>query len=510
MQSVEKLLKRFSSAKANKGLWEQHIRECYEYALPERNTIDKWQQGAKKRNRVFDDTAVDALEDFANRMTAMLVPSNTHWYKLEAGSEISEGDEDKVNKYLEKTTSTIFEHINASNFTSQVGEAMLDLGISTGCIVCEEGDGIQSALNFRAISLSELILERSDKGRVDTVFREFKVIAADLADMWPSAVLTDSLTQMINDKPDASIDLIEGVVYDSGTYRSVLIYQKEKALLIDVELDYNPYVVFRETTIPGEVYGRGRVMRQLNNIKTLNRMFEDYLKGLSFQANPIFTATDDGVINPHSFKLAPGTVNAVGSNDRGNPTLNALQLSGNPQLMDHAVKGLQDTIRRSLLSKPFGNVNETPVRSATEMSIRNAEQAQTNLAATSKVQTEFNERVIANAVNILKRMGKIADFKVDGREVKIKFINPATRQQDETQLAAYGRFAEFMAASGLPMDVVAQKIKIEDLPVSIWNTLGLPESGKRDEQEQAAMAQQQAAMAQQQATAQQSQQGAPQ
>lgn len=494
MQSVDKILKRANSAKRNKSLWEPHIRECYEYALPERNTIDQWAKGAKKRNKVFDDTAPDALEDFANRMTAMLVPSNTHWYMLEAGSDIPESEVTKVNKYLEDTTKIIFEHINSSNFTSQVSEAMLDLGISTGCLVCEEGDGIQSHLNFRAISLSELCLERSDKGIVDTVFRFFKTRAVDIKELWPTAVLTESLNKIQLESPDTEVDLIEGVVYDDGKYRSVLLYEKEKALLIDTELDYNPYIVFRESTIAGEVYGRGRVMRQLNNIKTLNRMFEDYLKGLSFQANPIFTATDDGVINPHSFKLAPGTVNAVGSNDRGNPTLNALQLSGNPQLMDHAVKGLQDTIRRALLSKPFGNVNETPVRTATEMSIRNADQMQTNLAATSKVQSEFNERVIANAVNILKRAGKIAEFKVDGKEVKIKFINPATRQKDEAQLAAYGRFAEFVAASGLPMDVVAQKIKIEDLPVAIWDTLGLPEKGKRDEQEQAAMAQQQQQM----------------
>ena len=51
---------------------------------------------------------------------------------------------------------------------------------------------------------------------------------------------------------------------------------------------------------------------------------------------------------------------------------------------------------------------------------------------------------------------------------------------------------EFMAA--LPPELVAQKIKVEDVPVNIWDTLGLPASGKRDEEEITAMQQQQAQM----------------
>lgn len=494
MESVEKILERFKAAKANKQLWENHLRECYEYAMPERNTIDQWSPGAKKRSRVFDDTAQDALEDFANRMTALLVPANTEWIKLEAGTDIPENAQEKANKYLEETTKTFYNHLNSSNFTSQISEAMLDLGISTGAIIVEEGDGIQSSLNYRAVSLSELILERSSRGIVDTVFREFKIPARDLEASWKGLKLTDTLKEIVLKKPDTDIELIEAVVKDKNIYRSIVLYLTEKALLQDVEIDFNPYIVFRESTIPGEVYGRGRVMRQLNNIKTLNRMIEDYLKGLSFQANPIFTATDDGVINPYTIKLRPGVVAPVGSNDNVNPTLRALALSGNPQLMEFAVSKYQEMIRRALLSKPFGSIEDTPVRSATEMSIRNADQAQTTYASSSRIQSELLERIVAASLYILKKAGKVADFKVNGREVALKFVNPATRQQDEATLAAFGRFSEFMQV--FPLDVVAQKLKIEDMPVEIYETLGLPMKLKRDDDEVAAMQAQQAQQAQ--------------
>lgn len=492
----ENIKKRFSEAKQRKLLWEDHIRECYRYALPERNTMDKWSPGTRKRQFVFDDTAVDALSDFASRLTATLVPNNTQWMKLETGSEEDPKQKESNDKFLEKVTETLFEHINSSNFTAQMDVAFLDLGISTGAIICSEGDGIQSSLNFRAVSLSELILENSSRSIVETVFREFKVPVKDIKQTWPKAKLTESLADKLANKPTAEVNLIEAVVEQDRKYYSLLIYQNEGAYLVHEELEYNPWVVFRENTIPGEVYGRGRVMRQLNNIKTLNRMVADYLKGLSFQANPIFTAADDGVINPYTMKLQPGVVLPVGSNDNANPTLRALQLSGNPQLMDFAIKNYQDQIRRTFLSKPFGNIEETPVRSATEMSIRNADNAASTLSASSRVQSELLERIVANSLYILRKAGKVPEFKVNGREVKIKFVNPSTRQQDESTLAAYGRFGQMMIEGQFPMDLIAQRIKVEELPVNIWDTLGLPASGKRDEEEIAKIAEQQQAQQQ--------------
>jgi hypothetical protein len=303
--------------------------------------------------------------------------------------------------------------------------------------------------------------------------------------------------QTIENKPVEEIELIEATLQDGKQFFSLLIYPKEKVFLVETLLDYNPFIVFRESTIAGEVYGRGRVMRQLNNIKTLNRMVEDYLKGLSFQANPIFTASDDGILNPYTVRVRPGVVLPVGTNERGSPSLQALQLSGNPQLMDFAIRNYQDQIRRALLSKPFGSIDETPVRSATEMSIRNADNAATTLSASSRVQSELLERIIANSIAILKKAGKVGDMKINGREVKIKFVNPSTRQQDESTLAAYGRFIEIVSV--FPPELIAQKIKVEDIPVEIANTLGLPASIIRDDEEVAEMQQTQADQAAQQA-----------
>ena len=483
------MIKRFEAAKALKQQWEQHIRECYRYAMPQRNTIDDWNPGQKKREFVFDSTAEDSLEDFATRMESELVPPNINWMKLESGSDVPDDQEDKVNEYLDETTDIVFNHISSSNFSSQVHEAFLDLGVSTGALIVEAGDGIQSSLNFRCVSLSELYLEKSSKGIVETVFRTTTVQANDILTTWPRAKLPEDLKQIIKDKPTADVKFIEGVmVQDDRSFKSFVAYEKGKSFIIEETLESNPYIIFRESTIPGEVLGRGRVMRALPDIKTLNKMVEDHLRAAAFTANPIYTATDDGVINPYTATLEPGAIMPVGSNSSDNPTLRPLPPAGDYSVLQYDIKSLQDNVRRIMISKPFGNVEETPVRTATEMSIRNADMAKTSLGASGRIQNELLEALVARCVFVLKQAGKIADFKVDGREVKIKFTSPSARSQDEQSLAAIGRAMEMMMA--LPPELVNEEIAMEKIPGEIVDILGLPQYFKRTDEEKEMRAQQ--------------------
>lgn len=496
MGKFEDTLKRYSAAKANKQLWESHLRECYRYAMPQRNTIDDWSPGQKKREFVFDSTAEDSLEDYATRMESELVPPNMEWIKLEAGTDIPEEEVDEVTQYLEETTKTVFNHIRSSNFSSQIHEAFLDLGISTGAIIVEPGNGIQSSLNFRCVSLSELYLEKSSKGIVETVFRDIKISAGDIKSTWARAKLNEKLEQIIEREPQKELEFIECMIETNGSFNSLVLYTEDKHIMIDETLESSSWVIFRESTIPGEVYGRGRVMRALADIKTLNLMVKDHLSAASFAANPVYTANDDGVINPYTISLRPGAIIPVGSNTNENPTLRPLDVGGNYNVLQYDIGVLQDNIRRIMISKPFGNVEETPVRTATEMSIRNADMAKTSLGASGRIQNELLETVIARSVFILKQAGKVGEFKVDGKEVAIKFTSPSSRSQDEHQLAAMGRAMEMFAV--LPMDLVNEEIAIEKIPGGVWDILGLPASYKRTDAEKEVRAQQRAAEQQQQ------------
>jgi len=497
--TYEQMMRRIEAAKGNKELWRSMHENCYDFFLPQKNLYDRTAPGQQKDEKVFDSTAQDALADYASRMESQLVPPGREWMKLESGTDVPENEEDDVNTQLEDMTSILFNHINSSNFSSQVNEAFLDLGISTGALIVEEGDGIQSSLRFRAVPLAELIIEKSARGIIETVWRDLKIQAGDIPHIFPHIKMPDDMKRDVKEKPETDYDFIEGVALnpDQRTYTSMVISVKHKKYLYEVKEESSPWVVFRESTTSGEVFGRGRAMRCLSDTKTLNLLMRDYLSAVEIWGNPTYLAEDDGVINPHTSTFKPRTINVVGSVN----SVATLPASGSPEVSMDLIGRLQDSIRKTMMSKPFGNIEETPVRTATEMSIRNADLAQTSQSASGRIQVELLERLISRCVYILSKIGKLPMFKVNGRETAIKFTSPSAKIQDEVELAATLRFMEIMQT--LPPELLYTTIKVDEIPKEIANFLGVnkkliltntEKEQKKNEMMQAQAAQQQAQM----------------
>ena len=479
--TYENVMKRVGAAEQEKNKWTPYLEDLYDYFMPSKSTFNKDQNGQPMDEHIFDSTAIDALADYANRMESQLVPAGREWMKLESGSDIPKEQETEVDAKLEDMTKIVFNHINSSNFSSQINECFLDLGISTGAIIVEEGDGIQSALRFRAVPTADILIERSEKGIIDTVFRKLKMPCGDISSIFPQIEPTGDLAKMISEKPTEEVEFIEGVMLNENNtdYTVLVLYEKAKDILFQETVDSTPWIVFRESTTPGESYGRGRAMRCLNDVKTLNKVVEYYVETCELLGNPIYTAVDDGIINPAQIVIKPKSIIPVGAND----TITPLPHSGSPELNMDLISRLQDSIRRTMLSKPFGNIEETPVRTATEMSIRNADLAQTTGAASGRVQTELLERIVKRSVEILKAAGKLADFSINGKEVKIKFTSPNARQQDEIDLATTLRYMEVVQS--LPPELVRVTVKVEDFPKHVADIMGLDKKLLRTESERA-------------------------
>jgi len=498
--NLEQLIKRKDRAKNNKDQWRDHLKDCYKYAMPERETLDVYSPGQKKNDDVFDSTAIIALQKYANRMQSQVVPPWRQWLMLQAGTEVPEDQHEKANEYLEKVTKIIFDHINHSNFDTQIHEAFLDLGVSTGAILVEPGDGIKSSLKFRCISLSEIIPERTAQGKVDNVFREFKIPLRDIKEIWPVAKLSANMERDLVKDGGTEAELIE-CVYEYETkakedkYVHVVFDAKEKHILFEEVLDSNPFIVFRESVIPGETLGRGRIMTLLPDIKTLNKIVEFNLRNAALAVSGIYTASDDGVINPYTLRLAPGAIIPVGSNATDNPTLRPLDRSGDFNMAQLIIQEYRELINNVMFAQPFGQLSETPVRTATEMGIRQEDLVQTSASAFGRMQSELLEPLLKRIVDILKKQGKIPNFRIDGKEVTIKFTSPMSRTQDIEELSSLQMFMQDLMMVG--PELTQLTVKMEDLPKFMAEKRGVPASLLRTQAEQQEKQQQVAQMAQQ-------------
>jgi len=488
--TVQALKKRFSSAEAIWLQWRSLHQECYDYSAPQRDTITRYAPGQRKNVHVFDSTAINGLAEFSSILQSTMVPPWREWTKLAPGSEVPEGDKEEVGRLLEDNTKVAFSHLNHSNFNTEVSATFLDVGIGTGAIhVMEAPFTDDVALQFANVPLAELFPEMPPPGKpIISSWRNFRMQIRNIRETWPEAELPDKLEKKANDpkKSFEEVDILIGYLFneEDRKYYDLVIW--DKYLMWHQSFVSKRLIVSRWNVVPGEVFGRGPVMEVLSDIRTANKAKEFILENAALQMSGVYTGVSNGVFNPYTVRIHPGSIIPVASNQTNNPDLAPLPLSGNIQLGDLVLSDLQANIRRALLSQPLGELTD-PVRSATEMMIRNQEALRNRGAQIGRLRTEFQEPLFEAVVDILRERGKVADIRVDGQEVTMKFQSPLAQAESIEDFQSSQIWLQSLAAV-MPQEVLAGAIKIEDLPGFWAEKLGVDMSLVRGEAERNSLA----------------------
>jgi len=493
--SVAAFVKRFSAAKAHRATWESHWKECYEYALPQREVFANRQQGAKKNTRIYDSTALVATQRFASRLQSTLIPPFKQWAKLSAGSSVPDEQQSDIEKELDKMTKTLFSYINQSNLATEANEAFLDLAVGTGALLLEEGEG-DNLLKFTAVPLKELIVENGPQGTVETVFREHGVPARDILRIWKNGTVSSSVQRIIEEKPNDLVAMIEGTIYNetNDNYEYVIMEETTKHVVYEEYYDVSPWIVFRWSKVAGERYGRGPVMTALPDIKTANEVVKFVLNNAEKEIAGVYTAVDDGVLNPWTVNTAPGSVIPVAQQG----SLQQLQSGGNFNVSQLILEELRNNIRMALYHDQLGPVGG-PTKSATEISIRQQELMSDIGSSFGRLQKEFINKVVKRSIEILKRNGLVPDIAVGNQVIDIKVISPLAQQQDMDEVNKLAQFVQFAGMVG--EEALTLGLDLEAFPEHIGKLLGVDPSLMRSQQQRNQMkqAQQQQMQAQQMA-----------
>lgn len=469
--SVAKLLKRFQKAAERYNKWRSLHQEAMDFCTPQRETFTIQSEGQRKTHFVFDSTAEEGTEQFASRIQGSLTPSWQQWINLTAGDDVPKEQQESVDKKLKESTDTFFINLNHSNFDTELTPSLIDLSIGTGCMLVEENDFDESsAFKFTNIPLAELYIEKPARGAVKNVWRKQKVEAANMLITWPNMDVPQDLKKILDKDPNQELDILNGFLFNqkSKEYDQVVIWKKK--LLFTQSFKTRRMIVFRWSLTPGEAYGRGPGIKKLPTIRTANKIVELRLGNGALQMSGVYTGRADGLFNPHTVRIAPGTVIPVATNDNTNPTLKALTPSGNINITLEDLQDARESIRTAFFSTPLGEISD-PVRSATENILRNQEFLKNSGASIGRLKTEMIEPIVSACVEILVGRGKFPDIKVDGKDVTIKQTSPLAKAEDledfqNTQLWL-STLSQF-----IPPEVLALKVKIEELPGEFQKQLG--------------------------------------
>jgi len=496
---TENILQRFKRAEERKTNWVTTLQEAYEYVAPQRDNFFFSEKGSQKTNNdiVFDSTATSALQKFISNLQSSLVPPMKKWVNLVPGKQLDEDQQEDAAEQLSKIVDVMFSSIKNSNFDTQIAEAFLDLAFGTGALLIQKGTP-QSPLKFVTVPIDQLFLEEGPNGKIETSFRKHKVAYRNLLATWPDAKLSSELTKRANEKPDEEICLIEATipakiqkqviveeqpqVIEVDGFQYVVILEKEKQIIVDREQESSPWIIFRWSVVPGEIYGRGPVLTAFADIKTINKTKELLLKNASIAVSGAYTVVDDGVINYENIQISPGALIPVMHNQGSisGPTIAPLQSASDFNVAQLVLTDLQKSINDIMFADPLGPI-DLPVKTATEISIRQQELAKRIGSAFGRLQFELLTPMVNRILFVLEEMGVIdlEGFRVDGRIIDIEHISPLAMAQDQEELMAMMRYVETItglfgpeaAQTMVKSDVFARKIaKLLNVPMEMVPT----------------------------------------
>jgi len=514
--SVNQIIKRYNAAQVRKDQWQSVYEDCYRFALPNRNLYEGYFEGKtvgqNKMADVFDSTAISSTQRFANRIQSGLFPPQNNWCRLEPGNDIPADQKVEVQRILDVYLDKMFSVIRTSNFDLAMGEFLLDLCVGTGVMLIQEGDEM-TPIRYTSIPMYLVCFEEGANGQVENVYRNLRLKAEQILVQFPDAKLSQSLKQKIKDNPIEEIDFLEATIkdLDTGKYSYTIVYKQEKLKLVDRELKYSPWVVSRYMKAAGEVYGRGPLTVAIPDIKTLNKTKELLLKNASLSIAGVYTAADDGVLNPNTVVLKPGAIIPVARN--GGPqgeSLRPLSRSGDPQLSQIVIDQLQMSIKKILLDESIPR-DDMSARSATEIQQRIQELAQNLGSAFGRLIAEVMTPIVQRTLQIMDAQNLIElPLKVNGLEVKIKPVSPIAMSQNQDKVNNLLQFAQIVQQLGPEGQT---SVKIGAAADFIADSLGIPAEVRNTAEERAALLEQAAQMAQQvaqeQAQLEQSPQQAP-
>jgi|TARA_R100000030_G_scaffold27262_1_gene19765 hypothetical protein len=498
------VLDRSKKAFARKEQWRTIYEDCYRYALPQRNLYDGYYEGTvpgqNKMNMVFDSTAIHSTQRFANRIQSGLFPPYKKWCRLEPGNDIPVERKAEVQAALDTYSEKMFTLLRQSNFDLAMGEFLLDLCVGTAVMLIQPGDDI-NPIQFTPVPQYLIALEEGPNGTVDNVYRKYKVRAEALPRQYPDIELNDQLQRLIENKPQEMVELIEAVILDPERkdYCYHIIHEKTRDELVFRRMDTTPWIVARYMKIPGEVFGRGPLVSALPDVKTLNKTLELLLKNASIACAGVYTAADDGVINPSNIRITPGSIIPVARN--GGPqgaSLAPLPRSGDFNVSQIVINDLRMNIKKTLLDDTLPPDNMS-ARSATEIVERMKELAQNLGAAFGRLITETMVPIIQRVLFIMDEKGLIQlPLKVNGLEVKVTPVSPLAKAQNLEEINEVMQF--FQIANSLGPGGVAE-LKPDAIASFIGDKLGVPTTLRNSPEEKQAIVQQSMAMFNAQANA---------
>ena len=474
------LLKRFGKLVTQRQTWESHWQEVADYMMPRKADVTKQRsKGDKRSELIFDSSPLHAVELLSASLHGMLTNPSTPWFSLRF-KNVDTGDADEANEWLQDTTEKMYDAFNRSNFQQEIFELYHDL-ITFGTasmFIEEDADDI---IRFSTRHIGEIYISENNKGRIDTVFRKFKISARAAILQFGEKNVSNALRGTAMKDPYEEVTILH-VVYPRENYdpkkkdaknmpfASCYIELDNKHEISQSGFNEFPYVVPRYLKASFEIYGRSPAMTALPDVKMLNEMSKTTIKAAQKQVDPPLLVPDDGFILP--VRTVPGGLNfyRAGTRDRIEP----LNIGANNPLGLNMEEQRRNAIRDTFYVNQLMMQNG-PQMTATEVVQRNEEKMRLLGPVLGRLQSELLRPLIDRTFAILlrKKIFRQAPQFLAGQDIQIEYVSPLAKAQRSSELQSVMRAIEIFGSLS-KISPVFDHIDIDALVTYLADIVGVP------------------------------------
>ena len=510
-------INQFKVLENQRSVWESHWQELADYISPRKADITKHRTAGDKRTElIFDGTAIHAAEMLAASLHGMLTNPSTPWFSLKFKDRTLDGD-DEAKEWLEGVTEVMYSAFHRSNFAEAVHELYTDLVVFGTGVMMVERDA-STNLRFSTRHIGECFIAEDAEGRVNTVYRKFKMTCIAAKEVFGNDALPTRLQKKAMEEPYEEVEFIH-IVHPRDNYdttkvdnlnkpfASIYIDPEDKQIISESGFDELPYMCPRWLKASFERgYGRSPAMTALADTKMLSKMSEVTIRAAQKQVDPPLMLPDDGFMMP--IRTVPGGLNFYrsGTRDRIEP----LNIGANNPL------GLQmEEQRRQAIRSAFYVdqliLGQGPQMTATEVIQRTEEKMRLLGPVLGRLQAEMLQPLIERVYAVLMRQELFEappEF-LQASDVEIEYVSPLAKAQRFGDIQSAMRLFESLAPLSQINPQVFDYVDMDGLAKHIIRVLGVPASVVKSDQqvgqERQQRQDQEAQMAEQQQIANQAQ-----
>lgn len=526
---LDSVIRRFETAKGNRGNWESTWQEIGDRVLPAMSDFTgQRSDGAKRTEYLYDATAALAAQKANAVVSTFVWPSNQRYQKL-ATSNPELNKVQRVAAWMDEVTNIIFQRRYSPRgaFEAQMGESSLQgFVFGTGNIFVDEGWAVdtnsrrkQPYLRYKALHLARTIIMENDAGIVDTVFRWWdwslrqlaqwierqKAAGLKVADMPPQ------LAEKLKKNPDETICIVhvvmpredydpERIGYQGMPWASCFFISSLKYKLQEGGYNTWPFGTMRHMTSPGEVYGRSPTMLALSDVKVLNAMKKTVIKAGQKVVDPPLLLSEDGILG--AFSTVPGALNFGGVDNQGRQLVHPLQTGARVEIGLDMMDKEREIIASAFLLDVFRVLVEHPNMTATQTLELMQERAVQLAPIAGRLETECLGPITEREIDLLARAGQIPPMPeelLEARgEYRIEYTSPMRQAMRASEGIAITRTLEAVLPMAEADPSVLDAYKLPAMARELGEINGVPAKLMNDLETMAQMQEQRDQQAQMQ------------